>query len=294
MLTIVLYIMKPNLNDIKFQLDEVEKKILSILDNTNLSDYVLSNKNILSSGKMLRSKLVQYLGLTSGTDKDILSTAGAAVDIMHSASLIHDDVIDGGLLRRGNPTFWKQYGINGAILFGDTLMFRSIALLTNQPRLDLLEELINMTGKVCTSEAEQELILRGIPGNWEDCEKIARFKTGSLFAFSAVAGGSGDINEANSLREAGFELGTVYQIADDILDSSGKNEIAGKTLGKDMERGKTTAITAINGAPDCPKEYLQKMLDNSSLHLVEYPNLHDSWSYYIEKEFYPIINQFIY
>ena len=285
--------MKPNLNDIKLQLDDVQKKILSILENTNLNEFISFNENVLGSGKMLRSKLIQYLGLVSGTNKEILSTAGAAVDVMHSASLIHDDVIDGGLLRRSHPTFWKKYGINGAILFGDTLMFKSIALLTKQPRIDLLEELINMTGEVCSSEAEQELILRGSPGNWSDCENIARFKTGSLFAFSAVAGGNSDPNEANALREAGYELGTVYQLADDILDASGKKDIAGKTLGKDLERGKTTAITAITDAPNNPIDYLNHKLNKTSDHLINYPHLYDSWLFYIEKEFYPIIETFV-
>ena len=120
--------------ELDFQLNEVNKIIISVLENTNLHSLVLNNKSLLGSGKMLRSKLIQYLGISSNIDREILSIAGAAVDIMHSASLIHDDVIDGGFLRRGNQTFWKKYGVNGAILFGDTLMFRSIALLTKQSK----------------------------------------------------------------------------------------------------------------------------------------------------------------
>ena len=92
--------------ELDFQLNEVNKIIISVLENTNLHSLVLDNNSLLGSGKMLRSKLIQYLGISSNIDRKILSLAGAAVDIMHSASLIHDDVIDGGFLRRGNQTFW--------------------------------------------------------------------------------------------------------------------------------------------------------------------------------------------
>ncbi len=285
--------MTSNKNKIELQIKAVQKKILTILDDTHLKELTKSNNNILDGGKMLRSKLVQYLGLSSGTNNEILVSAGAAVDIMHSASLIHDDVIDGGLLRRNEKSFWKKYGTNGAILFGDILMFRAIALLTDNPRIDLLKELINMTGEVCRSEAEQELILRGTSNKWNECENIARFKTGSLFAFAAVAGGSGNKKEANALRNAGFDLGTAYQLADDILDASGNEYLSGKTLGKDLVRGKTTAKTAYEGAPANPTKYLLNKLNNSGHYLLEWPHLYRSWNDYILEEFNPIINQFI-
>lgn len=282
-----------NKKDIDEQIKDVQKTMQTVLDKTHLSEFILTNQAILGSGKMLRSKLIQYLGLTSETDKEILILAGAAVDIMHSASLIHDDVIDNGLLRRNAKTFWKKYGTNGAILFGDMLMFRSIKLLTNQPRKDLLNELIHMTGEVCRSEAEQELVLRGNPGTWDDCEKIAKFKTGSLFAFAAVAGGSGDIDEANSLRNAGFDLGIAYQLADDILDASNHESVSGKTLGQDLARGKTTAMTALKGAPQDPIKYIYQKLQNTSKHLIKWPNLLQSWELYISDEIEPIIKQFV-
>ena len=279
--------------ELDFQLNEVNKIIISVLENTNLHSLVLNNSSLLGSGKMLRSKLIQYLGISSNIDREILSIAGAAVDIMHSASLIHDDVIDGGFLRRGNKTFWKKYGVNGAILFGDTLMFRSIALLTKQPRVDLLTELINMTGEVCCSEAEQELILREKSRSWNDCINIARFKTGSLFAFAAVAGGSGDFTQANVLRECGFNIGTAYQLADDILDACGDEDLSGKTLGIDQKRGKTTAITAFDGSPNNQVEYIEELINNYLEILTEWPYLKDALEEYLEIEFNPVIKKFV-
>ena len=206
---------------------------------------------------------------------------------------MHDDVIDGGIIRRGATTFWKKHGTNGAILFGDLMMFRALSLLVESDRPDLLKELIDMTGEVCRSEAEQELILRGTPGTWKECEQIARFKTGSLFAFAAVAGGSGNVEEADALREAGFILGTAYQLADDILDASGNEEVSGKTLGRDAQRGKTTAITATAGAPTDPADYLFGLLKDASERLKPWDRLQAAWDGYMETEFQPIISKFV-
>ena len=272
---------------------KVVKKIMSeILMETNLSDYISNNKNILSSGKMLRSRLILYLGHNTSSPQ-ILTRAGAAVDIIHAASLVHDDVIDGGIIRRGAPTFWKKHGTNGAILFGDLMMFRALSLLVDSERPDLLKELIDMTGEVCRSEAEQELILRGEPGTWEECVNIARFKTGSLFTFAAVAGGNGNVEQANALREAGFLLGTAYQLADDILDASGNEKLSGKTLGKDYERSKTTAFTVKKGTPENPISYINSLINEASDLLIPWSDLHNSWNIYIKSEINPVMTKFI-
>ena len=278
---------------IESQINQVKKTMASLLEDSQLASFIPKNKNLLGSGKMLRSKLVQYLGSANGVEVQTLVHAGAAVDIIHAASLVHDDVIDGGIIRRGAPTFWHKHGTNGAILFGDLLMFRALALLTESARTDLLEELINMTGEVCRSEAEQELILRGDPGNWQECLQIARFKTGSLFAFAAVAGSSGNAEEVIALREAGFMLGTAYQLADDILDASGNEAVSGKTLGRDAQRGKTTAMTSKQGAPDDPVAYLNDLLQQAEDLVKPWPTTHQAWRQYMDEQITPVIKKFI-
>jgi len=214
------------------------------------------------------------------------------VEIIHGASLLHDDVIDGGLLRRGAPTFWKKHGTNGAILLGDLLVLEGLNLLVKVDRTDLLQELINMAAHVCRSEVEQELILRGTPGTWEECEQIARAKTGSLFAFAAAATAAPDAaGQLEALREAGFILGTAYQLVDDILDCSGNEELSGKTLGKDQERGKTTAITATKNAPEDPAKYVDSLLDASSAQLAAWPDLQHSWDNFLDVTMKPVLSK---
>jgi len=265
--------------------------MLGCLTNSNLAKLLPANKNLLGNGKMLRSRLALSIGSANNVDEKVLINAAAAVDIIHGASLLHDDVIDGGILRRGAPTFWKKYGTNGAILFGDLLVFKALNLLTEVDRIDLLQELIDMSTHVCHSEVEQELILRGVPGTWKECEQIARAKTGSLFAFAAVAGGNGSLEQANALREAGFLLGTAYQLADDVLDASGNEAVSGKTLGTDNKRGKTTAITATKNAPADPAEYIYELLDRSANQLASWPVLCEAWNAFLTVTMKPVLSK---
>lgn len=285
--------MRTKQEDIEKQIKNVQSLMMNCLDDTKISTLLGSNPNIMGKGKMLRPRLLLSLGNANQTEESILIKAAAAVDIIHGASLLHDDVIDGGILRRGAPTFWKKHGTNGAILFGDFLMFKALSLLMPTDRSDLLKELINRSGEVCQSEVEQELILRGTPGTWADCEQVARYKTGSLFAFAAVAGSSGDEDQVNALREAGFILGTAYQLADDILDASGNEEISGKTLGTDHLRKKTTALTAQSDAPEDPIAYIFCMLDNSSALLANWPEVQQAWDSFLDVTMRPLLGKYI-
>ena len=261
------------------------------LRGTDLFRYFPKKNNIMGSGKMLRARLTLCLGTANGIDGETCTHAAAAVEIIHGASLLHDDVIDGGILRRGAPTFWKKHGINGAILLGDFLVFKAMGLLGGIDHSDLLRELIALATEVCQSEIEQELVLRGTAGTWEECEQIARSKTGSLFAFAAVAAASDAAPaQADALREAGFILGTAYQLADDILDVSGNEALFGKTLGKDLERGKTTAITAIRNAPENPGKHVYSLLEASSGQLGAWPRLQTAWDDFLTVTMKPVLS----
>jgi geranylgeranyl pyrophosphate synthase len=278
-------------NQIDAQLKLVKSAMTDSLKQTNISKLLGGKSNVMGSGKMLRSRLVLAIGNANNVPEEELVHAGAAVDMIHGASLVHDDVIDGGVLRRGIPTFWKKYGTNGAILFGDLIMFKALSLLLEVDRQDLLKELIDMTGEVCRSEVEQELMLRGTPGSWEECEQVARFKTGSLFAFAAVAGGSDEPGQTEALREAGFILGTAYQLGDDVLDATGNEEVSGKSLGSDDKRGKTTAITATKNAPADPIDYIYSLLDASSAQLNAWPELQAAWDAFLNVTMKPVLSK---
>jgi geranylgeranyl pyrophosphate synthase len=283
--------MDTDLKRIEKQLKAVQTIMTGCLLDTNIAKLLPAGNNIMGSGKMLRAQLTLFLSPANEIDEKTYLHAAAAVEIIHGASLLHDDVIDGGLLRRGAPTFWKKHGVNGAILLGDLLVFEGLNLLIQVGRADLLQELINMSKLVCRSEVEQELILRGTPGSWKECEQIARAKTGSLFAFAATAASSDAPGQREALREAGFIAGTAYQLVDDILDDSGDEALSGKTLGRDQARGKTTAITATKHAPEDPAGYISTLLDTSAAQLAPWPRMHAAWNTFLDVTMKPVLSK---
>lgn len=239
----------------------------------------------IGSGKMLRARLALRLGAANGVAPATRRAAAAAVEMIHAASLLHDDVIDGGLLRRGLPTFWKAFSTSGAILLGDLLLFKAMHLVRCTGRTDLVCDFIELAGVVCEAEAEQELIRRKNPVTWSQAVSTARRKTGALFACAALSAGRGSAQK-KALSEAGYLLGTAYQIADDILDGSEKEAQAGKTLGTDRARGKTTAAVR---TPASARRYLEKLCSRSALLLARWPRLATAWQTYLDEEFLPLI-----
>lgn len=239
----------------------------------------------IGSGKMLRARLALRLGAANSVAAGTRRAAAAAVEMIHAASLLHDDVIDGGLLRRGMPTFWKAFGTSGAILLGDLLLFKAMHLIRVTGRMDLVGDFIELSGVVCEAEAEQELIRRQKPATWAGAVGTARRKTGALFACAALAAGR-TTAEKNALREAGYQLGTAYQIADDILDGSRNEAQAGKTLGTDRARGKTTAAVR---SPEFARRYVEKLCRQSAALLKRHPRLAAAWQAYLDEDFLPLI-----
>lgn len=232
----------PATYDLERHLDAVSRRIMLTLEETSLRGLVTDSASLVGlGGKMLRSRLAYRVGNATGVQPGLLQYGSAAVEMIHTASLLHDDVIDGGVLRRGMPTFWVEKGSAGAILVGDLLLFKAIDLICQVAGGRYTHDLVRLTGEVCEAESEQELLLNGSESRLEICQSIARRKTGALFAFTAMLGGNGDTNREASLKEAGYLLGTVYQLADDILDTRGEDAGSGKTLGTDAARGIVSA-----------------------------------------------------
>jgi len=237
---------------------------------------------------MLRAQLAYRLGEQGRPPVSRLVAVGAAVEMIHAGSLLHDDVIDGGSLRRGVPSFWVRHGVQGAILFGDTLLVEALRLIREQEDAALLGTLIDLVGEVCMAEVEQELILRGGEGDWEQCVSLARRKTGALFAFSAYSVGHGE-SQKTALMELGYLAGTAYQLADDILDMSGDLDLAGKSLGSDLERGKTTATTVRWPEGTNPIDWVEIFCDRAGEQVSPWPELAKAWEGYLQESFWPVL-----
>lgn len=269
--------------------EDVLDLMLESLVKSPLSMMARDYMNDIGTGKMLRARMAFAVGDALGADLSRVLHSAAAVEMVHAATLLHDDVIDGGSLRRGAPTFWKQHGIQGAILVGDMLLFKAIELIRKVGDHGLTGELIDLTGEVCMAEVEQELVLRGSESHsWGDCVSLARRKTGSLFAFSAMAPTT-EPQLAEALKQAGYLVGTAYQLCDDILDASDNIEQAGKSLGSDMRRKKTTAATASPaGSPAAPEQV--SSLCRQALDMLEgWPDVQSGWDSFMHEIINPVL-----
>ena len=225
------------LTDLDKHLNDVRGLMFRTLEETSLKGVLHASPSLSAlGGKMLRSRLAYRVGSSTGVEPELLVFGSAAVEMIHTASLLHDDVIDGGVMRRGVPTFWMEKGKAGAILLGDLLLFKAVDLMCRVANGAYTHELVKLTGEVCEAESEQELVFQGAESRLELCQSIARRKTGALFAFAALLGGDGNPHRAEVLKESGYLLGTVYQLADDILDTRAEEDSSGKTLGTDAAR----------------------------------------------------------
>lgn len=274
-------------------LNDVREKMFDSLRATSLAPMINEITRAIGGGKMLRAKLTLSIGVATGAKRDDLIRAAASVEMVHAASLLHDDVVDGGMLRRGAPTFWQEKSISGAILLGDLMVCKSVQMLDEIENRRLGGLLVRMASEMCDAEVEQELITRGAPGDWEKSVAMIRRKTGSLFAFAAGAADAVNGKRADALLEAGYQIGTAFQMADDLMDASGKSERDGKDLGQDAARGKLTSVSARGTDDQQARQCIKALYQSSSDLLAPWPALQAAWNQYLKNDFDPVVRKFV-
>jgi geranylgeranyl diphosphate synthase, type II len=209
--------------------------------------------SIFAGGKRVRPILTLASGESLAGDRKILFHLGAAIEMMHTYSLIHDDLpaLDNDDLRRGVPTCHKIFGEAMAILAGDSLMTRCYQILAELPglsdpaRIAIIREITAATGTIDGMIGGQVVDLES-EGKTVDAsvlEYIHHSKTGALLRAcvrcGAMAAGA-HASELKALTEFGNKIGLVFQIVDDILDVTSSSEVLGKTAGKDVKVNKAT------------------------------------------------------
>jgi octaprenyl-diphosphate synthase len=202
------------------------------------AEYVLSGQ-----GKQLRPALVSLAGGAVGEVNDNHTTIAVIIEMVHLATLVHDDVMDEADLRRGRPTVAANWGNEIAVLFGDCLFAQALKLAASFPTPEICRAVAMATNTVCAGEILQTRSRRNFELARAEYFKVLEMKTAELFALSCELGaflaGSG-AEERKALRDYGFNLGTAYQIYDDCLDVFGSEAKAGKSLGTDLMTGKLT------------------------------------------------------
>jgi heptaprenyl diphosphate synthase len=193
-----------------------------------------------AGGKRVRPALV-VLCAHAGSPGAPAVDAAAAVELLHLASLVHDDVIDGGRLRRGIPTINARCGDPLAILTGDYLFGKAVVALAGLPPA-AVAEFGAVIGELVAGEVDQQLGRGEAPGLGQYLERIGQ-KTAALLAtccrLGALLGGAGPA-EIDRLERYGGWFGLAYQVADDLLDVRGDADLLGKPVGMDLARGVTT------------------------------------------------------
>ncbi len=245
----------------------------------------------LLPGKMLRTRLGARLASAfPSVDPSAVRRGCAAVEMVHTASLCHDDVIDNALMRRGCPALWKAVGTIGAVLIGDLLLAAAFELVarSGSARTGAFAEKLL---EVAAAEAQQEFALRGGPVDESVCVELARGKTGPLFAFSAWVCTGDDSPRGRAQGEAGYLVGTAYQLADDLLDVVGSEEDAGKTLGTDAERGAPTLLNCPDGGEEAAARRIRALCASALAELAPWEGARRSLADFLLLDLQPVFDR---
>jgi len=229
-----------NCSFVKEELTAFESYIAGKYPSGNSFLNKVSKEMILSGGKRLRPALVIISGMMGNYDRDKIFPAAAAIETLHTATLVHDDIIDNAKTRRGQLTVSERNGINLAVYTGDYLLANSMLLLAESGlKTDKLEHVAKAAKMICIGEVNQYLNRFKITTINGYLRRIMK-KTGILFSASCAIGAyaSGCSDELVSiLQRFGINLGVAFQIRDDIIDIESDEKKAGKPVGNDIKEG---------------------------------------------------------
>jgi geranylgeranyl pyrophosphate synthase len=225
------------------QLNYVEQRIRDQVGDDQHPDLRSALEHLLSAGgKRIRPTLGLLVGNMLGAPEEKLITLGASVELLHTATLVHDDLIDGALLRRGIPTLNARWSPAATVLTGDFLFARAAKLAAETDYLPLMKLFSETLATIVNGELTQMFSARGVISRDNYYNRIYA-KTASLFEMSALAAtmvSTEDEITRDGMKSFGYEVGMAFQIVDDILDFTGEQTKVGKPIGSDLLNGLVT------------------------------------------------------
>lgn len=218
-----------------------------------------------SSGKRIRPALALLMGGATGGIKEEHRLLSTVLELVHIASLVHDDIMDGAELRRDLPTPSAKWGSSLSVLLGDSLFAYALELATNFDDASICRRIARATRDVCSGEILQTQRRYDFNLALPDYFRMIEMKTAALFAAAtelAAAVNDQDETVVAAMRDFGMKLGAAYQIYDDCLDLVGDEKTAGKTLGTDLAKGKLTLpmLNLLSSATEAQREKLRRRL----------------------------------
>jgi octaprenyl-diphosphate synthase len=262
----------PWITAVQEEMQAVEHRLSDLIFSEVPTLFRVSDHLLSAGGKRLRPALVALCAKAAGGPYNIerVVNVGAAIEMIHMATLMHDDVIDQTDIRRGRATANSFWGNKISVLSGDYLLSKAFLVLAGDADTEILETLASTSVAMSESEVLQA-VCQGDFKLWrEHYLAIVRGKTAGFFAScckcGAIIGGGGtEVQEA--LHSYGMQLGIVFQITDDLLDIAGSPSETGKALGTDLREGKFTlpVLLILDNAPDEMRESLLDTLRHEEL-----------------------------
>ena len=234
-----------------------------------ISHYIVS-----AGGKRLRPMLVLLFSRALGFEGPERFEMAATVEFIHTATLLHDDVVDESSLRRGRQTANALFGNAASVLVGDFLYSRAFQMMVSVERMRVLEVLADATNVIAEGEVLQLLNMHDPDISVEDYLRVIRYKTAKLFEASArigavLAGSDSPLEEACAAY--GQALGTAFQIVDDLLDYEGTTAALGKNVGDDLREGKPTLplLAAMSRGTPEERELIRHAIQNGEVERLD-------------------------
>jgi octaprenyl-diphosphate synthase len=230
-----------------------------------ISRYIIS-----AGGKRIRPRLVLLFAAALGFQGPERFELAATVELIHTSTLLHDDVVDESDLRRGRATANAMFGNAASVLVGDFLYSRAFQMMVSVKHMRVLEVLADATNVIAEGEVLQLINMHDPDLSVDDYLQVIRFKTAKLFEASArlgavLAGADPELEE--SCADFGRSLGTAFQLVDDLLDYEGNTDELGKNVGDDLREGKPTLplLVAMERGTEVDRALIRHAIEHGEL-----------------------------
>lgn len=251
-------------------LEAVNREILARMQSPVPMIPELAEHLINAGGKRLRPMLTLASANLFDYEGDDHVKLAAAVELIHGATLLHDDVVDQSVLRRGASTANIIWGNKESVLVGDFIFARAFELMVEAKDLRVLKALSHASGVIAQGEVLQLTTQKNLSATFETYLDVVEAKTAALFAAATEVGGliaGRSANEENAIHDFGLNFGIAYQLIDDALDYAGFESSLGKTLGDDFREGKMTApvVFAVARADDEERSFWRRTIADGNV-----------------------------
>ena len=263
------------LSAVESELEEIEKAL-----SDNLNPYLdlvadVAGHILFSGGKRLRPLLMVLSAKICGYTGDYDKTFSTALEYLHTATLLHDDLVDEAAMRRGKPVAHSTWGNSITVLVGDYLLARALSISAGTGRLRVVQVLAELTENMSQGEVHQLMRKGDVNLTEDEYLEVIRRKTAVLFEaacqVSAIIADAPEEKE-KSLAQYGYNLGIAFQMADDLFDYTLQTSDLGKVVGADLREGKLTlpVIYALKQAPPADRDRMIKIIENEGFSVEDF------------------------